>query len=152
MTGIIYNPTSDIKRAICKKWYPLETQADIQFFYNCLLFHGRVDRITLNGEVLDITKTPVIQKLKDLPDGHNMTLFIQIGWLTPTIELRVQNVREAYFPLLQVLSYGVIELKGGKVAYYDNNKCSILADRMSWRYHENPQFDSPSWAVGGGMT
>jgi hypothetical protein len=148
MQGITYNPTSDINRAIVEKWYPLATQADIQFFYNCLLFHGRVDRMTLNGEVLDLTKTPVIQRLKDLPDGHNMTLFVQIGWISPTIELKIQNVRELYFPLLQVLSYGVLELRGDKVTYYDNNKCSVVADKMSWRYHSNPLHDSSAWKLG----
>jgi len=150
MKEIVYNPTSDIKRAICEKWYSLNTLADIQFFYNCLLFHGRVDRMVINGMEYDLSKTPVTPKFKDLPDGHSMSLFIQIGWISPIIELKIENLRELYFPLLQVLSYAVVELKGDKVYYYDNNNCSALADKMFWRYHEKPPYESKSWKVGGG--
>jgi hypothetical protein len=138
---IVYNPTSDIKRAIAEKWYSLNTHADIQFFYNCLLFHGRVDRLNINGIDYDLSKTPVTPKFKNLEDGHDVSLFIQIGWVAPTIELRIENVRELYFPILQVLSYAVIEMKGDKVSYYDNNNCSVLADRMFWRYHDKPLAD-----------
>jgi hypothetical protein len=148
VSEIIYNPTSDIKRAIAEKWYPLQSLHDIQFFYNCLLFHGRVDRLTINGVAYDLTKTPVTPKFKNLEDGHSATLFIQIGWISPIIELRIENIRDLYFPMLQVLSYAVIEMKGDKVHYYDNNNCTVLADRMFWRYHDKPPTDSPGWKVG----
>jgi len=149
MQSVLYSPSYDIeKAAVCQQWYPLKTQRDIDFCHSCFLFHGRVDRLEINGKVYDINQTPITPDMSNLPNGYNINIFVQIGWLSPTIEIRMEDVRAFNFPLFQILSYAVIELKGDKVFYYDNNNCTVLADRMFWRYHKQPPYNAPSWVIG----